>query len=131
MIVLDTSAAIAAVGGLDPDPRMLTRIATARGIHAPHLIDVEALSALRGLVRGDKLSEARAADARRDLADLVIRRYPLAGIADRVWALRNAMTTYDACFIALAEALTCPVVTCDKRLAQSSGHDATIELFRP
>ncbi len=129
MIVLDTSAAIAAIVGVSPHQALLARIADARGIHAPHLIDVEGFSALRGLVKGGKLSGDRASDARRDLADLAIRRYPLAGIADRVWALRNAMSVYDACFVALAEALDCPLVTCDSRLARSTGHAADIELF--
>lgn len=131
MIVLDTSAAVAAVVGVDPDSGVIARLVEARGLHAPHLVDVEALSALRGLVRGGKLSVDRAADARRDLADLVIRRYPLDGIADRVWALRDAMTTYDACFIALAEALGCPLVTCDSKLANAKGHEAVVELFPP
>lgn len=129
MIVLDTSAAIAAIVGVSPHQTLLARIADARGIHAPHLIDVEGLSALRGLVRGGKLSDDRASDARRDLADLAIRRYPLVGIADRVWALRDAMSAYDACFVALAEALDCPLVTCDRRLVRLTGHAADIELF--
>lgn len=129
MIVLDTSAAVESIVGISPHPALLARIAAARGIHAPHLMGVEAISALRGLVRGGKLSDDRATDARRDLADLAIRRYPLAGIADRVWSLRHAMSAYDACFVALAEALSCPLVTCDRRLARSTGHSADIELF--
>ena len=39
------------------------------------------------------------------------------------------MTAYDACFVALAEVLDCPLITCDQRLARASGHHAEIELF--
>lgn len=129
MIVLDTSAAIAALIGQDLHPGLRARLSTARGIHAPHLIDVEMLSALRGLLRQGNLSADRAADARRDFSDLAIRRYPIVGIADRVWDLRNSMTPHDACFIALAEALDCPLITCDRRLARAAGHLAEVEVF--
>lgn len=128
MIVLDTSAAIQALGGVDVDPDLLGRLEAAGSMHAPHLIDAEVLSALRGLVLGGRLSEDRATDLRRDFARLRLVRYRLAGLADRVWSLRRSHTAYDGCFIALAEALRCPLVTCDARLARSGGHDAEIEL---
>ncbi|MGH3727180.1 MAG: type II toxin-antitoxin system VapC family toxin [Micromonosporaceae bacterium] len=129
MIVIDTSAVIEALAGLDPDPRLKRRLSGARGRHAPHLIDVEVLSGLRGLVRGSKLTRDRATDIRRDFADLRIIRYPIAGIAERVWDLRDAMTCYDACYVALAESLGCPLVTTDGRLGRSTGHRATVELY--
>ena len=36
------------------------------------------------------------------------------------------MTAYDAAYIALAESLSAPLLTRDKRLAASSGHTVTI-----
>lgn len=128
MIVLDTSAAIQALGGVDVDPDLLDRLETAGSMHAPHLIDAEVLSALRRLVLGGQLSDDRATDMRRDFARLRLVRYPLAGLADRVWSLGHSHSAYDACFVALAEALRCPLVTCDARLARSAGHDAEVEL---
>ena len=129
MIVADTSAVLQCLTGVETDPALPRRLASAGSLHVPHLIDVEVLSALRGLVLGGKLSDDRAADARRDFHALRLIRYPIAGIADRVWNLRHAMTAYDACYIALAEALSCPLVTCDSRLNRSTGHRARIELF--
>lgn len=129
MIVVDTSAVLEALAGTDPDPRLAQRLARAGSLHAPHLIDVEVLHALRGLVRGAKLTLDRATDTRHDFANLPLVRYPVQGIADRVWALRDAATCYDACYLALAEVLGCPVVTTDGRLARSTGHSATIELY--
>ena len=38
------------------------------------------------------------------------------------------MTAYDAVYLALAEALALPLITCDAKLASSAGHEAEIEL---
>jgi predicted nucleic acid-binding protein len=129
VIVLDTSAAITSLTGIDADPALRRRVANGGSLHAPHLIDVEVLAALRGLVLGNKLAEDRANDTRRDFASLHLVRYPIGGLADRIWSLRSTMTAYDGCFVALAEALGCPLITCDTRLARASGHHADIELF--
>lgn len=59
-------------------------------------------------------------------------RYPYHPLADRIWELRENVTAYDAAFVALAEAhLAGPLVTSDRRLARSSGHEARIELVEP
>jgi len=55
-------------------------------------------------------------------------RYPHEPLNDRVWELREDLTAYDATFVALAEALDVPLVTCDARLAAAPGHHAHIEL---
>jgi predicted nucleic acid-binding protein len=71
----------------------------------------------------------RAADARGDFAELALVRYRHQPLNDRVWELRHNLTAYDATFIALAEALAAPLITCDARLASAPGHNAQIELF--
>jgi predicted nucleic acid-binding protein len=45
----------------------------------------------------------------------------------RAWKLRENITAYDAMYVALAEALDAPLVTCDRPLAHTAGHAATIE----
>ena len=90
-------------------------------LDAPHLIDIEVLHALRGLVRAGKVTADRAADARTDLADLAITRYGHEPVADRIWALRDNLTAYDAASVALAEALDATLITCDARLARAPG----------
>lgn len=56
-------------------------------------------------------------------------RYPHEPLNDRVWELRENLTAYDATFVALAEALGVPLVTCDARLAAAPAHRARIELY--
>lgn len=127
MLVVDTSAVLAALASRPSDPALVKRLADDGDLHAPHLIDIEILNALRGLVRGGQLSEDRAQDVRTDVEELAITRYGHQPLADRVWALRENLTAYDAAFVALAEALEVPLVTCDARLASAPG--VTAELF--
>ncbi len=130
MIVLDTSAAIAALAARPPVEDLLARLQDEGDLHAPHLIDVEVIHALRRLIAARELTEDRAADVRSDFADLAIVRYAHHPLAERMWELRGNLTAYDAAFVALAEALGASLVTCDGRLSRAGGHDARIELFK-
>jgi predicted nucleic acid-binding protein len=129
VLVVDTSAVVAALVGRPPDRRLVDRLSDDGELCAPHLLDVELLDALRRLVLGGQLSEDRAADARDDFADLPLARYDHVVLADRTWALRHDLTAYDASFVALAELLEVPLVTCDARLADAPGNRAGIELY--
>ena len=71
---------------------------------------------------------ARGGAALADLADFPITRYPHDVFVPRVWALRANLTAYDAVYVALAEALDAPLLTCDARLANAAGHGARIVL---
>ena len=130
MIVVDTSAVLRVLADETPDVALLKRLATTT-MHVPHLIDAEVLNALRGLVRGRKISADRANDARRDFAALYLTRYPIHDLSDRIWGLRDNLTAYDACYVALAEALDCPLVTSDAKLAGAAGHFAQIDVYPP
>jgi predicted nucleic acid-binding protein len=46
-----------------------------------------------------------------------------------IWKLRENITAYDATYVALAEALDAPIVTCDAPLARAPGRRARIELI--
>lgn len=87
-------------------------------VHAPSLLDVEVTQALRGLLRGSKIDLAAAENGRVDLAQLGVRRHPDVHLLRRAWELRDACTTYDALYVALAEALDATLLTRDSRLAQ-------------
>jgi predicted nucleic acid-binding protein len=75
------------------------------------------------------VSPDRAADAIADLADLDRHRHPHIDLVTRAWKLRENVTAYDAMYVALAEALDAPMVTCDAPLARAPGHRAHIELI--
>jgi predicted nucleic acid-binding protein len=129
VLVVDTSAVVGALTGRPPSDAVIERLAADGDLAAPHLIDIEFLHALRRLVLGRQLSEDRAADARGDFADLAITRYEHTVVADRIWQLRHGLTAYDATFVALAELLGVPLVTCDARLADAPGNRAVTELY--
>lgn len=126
MIVIDASAMVEALVGRDADDDLLD--ALRGGVHAPHLLDVGVMSVLRGLSLGGKLDFEAADRARTDYFAFTIARYELHGLADRVWELRNNYTTYDACYLALAEAMGAPLYTCDGKLA-TGGHHAEVMAF--
>jgi len=97
--------------------------------HSPHLVDVEVTQGLRRLVRAAEVSPDRAAEAIADLADLDLHRHAHLDLLTRAWKLRDNLTAYDAMYVALAEALDAPMVTCDTPLAKAPGHHARIEVI--
>ena len=129
LLVVDTSAVLEALAALDPDPALIERLAGDGDLHGPHLIDIEVLHALRRMTMNGEISEERAADARSDFAELALVRYPHHPLGNRIWEMRHNLTAYDATFVALAEALAAPLVSCDARLASTPGHAVRIELF--
>ena len=99
-------------------------------LHAPGLLDVEVVSALRGLTLGGRLTPSRAQDLLTDFDDLALERWATGNaLRRRAFALRDNLTAYDATYVALAEALDCPLVTRDQRLARVRGHGAQIEVI--
>jgi predicted nucleic acid-binding protein len=98
-------------------------------LHAPHLLDVEVVQALRRLARSAEISATRADEAVADLTDLDLHRHVHLDLLGRAWTLRENITAYDAMYVALAEALGAPMVTCDSPLAKAPGHRARIEVI--
>ena len=97
----------------------------------PGLLDLEVLSALRGLSRGRQLSEPRARAAVRDLGDLPILRHDHVPLLARCWQLRDNLTVYDAAYVALAELLDLELWTTDQRMAHAPGGSCRLRLFPP
>jgi len=69
-------------------------------------------------------------EALADLADVDLHRHAHVDLLARVWELRDNVTSYDAVYVALAEAIASPLVTCDAPLGSSPGHAARIEVIR-
>lgn len=129
MIVLDASALVELVLSTERGALIARRISNpAESLHAPHLADIEVAHALRRYVREGDLDANAAAGALGDLRDLDLERHPHEPWLDRIWELRENLTPYDAVYVALAEVLGAPLITCDGKLSRTSGVDAAIEL---
>ena len=129
MKVIDASVLVQALGQTRETAAVAELLAEDVDLHAPHLVDVEVTSALRSLVRRGEISEDRARDARIDLGELALTRYPHGALLDRAWELRHSLSTYGAVYVALAELLDAPLLTSDARTARATGHSAKIELI--
>jgi predicted nucleic acid-binding protein len=102
-------------------------------LHAPHLLDVEVLSALRGVVAAGAACAERAAAAVEDFLDLPIARYAHAPLAPRIWQLRENFSAYDAAYVALAEVVAdggAPLLTADARLARAVHAHTDVHVMR-
>lgn len=128
MIVVDCAAVVDALTVAETTDDLRAFLASEE-LNAPALLDFEVVSALRGLtLRGD-LTAARAEDALTDYDDLAVRRWPSAdALRRRAFQLRANVSAYDAAYVVLAEALDCPLLTRDLRMARSSGHRVPIEV---
>jgi predicted nucleic acid-binding protein len=124
MLVVDASAVAELLLGRPAGESMAGHLkAHDFDLHAPHLLDVEVLSALRRAVAGGDASPERAGEALTDLIDLPVQRYGHDVLLPRVWELRENFSAYDATYIALAEVIAedgAPLVTADARLARAA-----------
>jgi predicted nucleic acid-binding protein len=126
LIVVDASVVVEFLLGRAATVEALTAELTGtrdEALHAPDLIEPEALNALRGLERGAVINRVQADRAVSELDDLRLIHYPHAALRDRVWALRDNLSAYDALYLALAETLPGSVLfTSDAGLAASATH---------
>lgn len=95
-------------------------------LHAPHLIDIEVTQTLRRLTLSKSLTVRRAEEALSDFGGLSVERHDHRDLMARVWQLREGLSAYDGVYVALAEALDAPLLTCDARLSRAHGHRARI-----
>lgn len=131
MIVLDASALLELLLGTDRGRTIAKRLTDpSLGLHVPHLADVEVAQALRRYVREGEVEPGSAEAALEDLRSLDLERHAHEPLLERVWALRENLTAYDAVYVALAQALDTTVLTCDGRLARAPGLSQRIELVR-
>lgn len=120
-IVADASVLVAALVDSGAEGAWAEEVLAGAALHAPELAKVEASNILRRLELAKRLTAAEANEAFGDLLDLEIQTYAFDPLAQRIWELRHAVTSYDAWYIALAEALRLPLATLDRRLSRVQG----------
>jgi predicted nucleic acid-binding protein len=127
--VVDASVLVAFYAADEPRRAEVAQRLSGGQLFAAAHLDAEVVSALRGLARKFPILSLTVPDALRHLAAFPIRRVPLAPLVDRMWELRDNITPYDAAYVALAEELGCPLITCDAKLAASSGSRCVFDLI--
>ncbi len=121
MIVVDASVLLAALAHFGPSSSWAETQITRDELALPEVALAETGNILRRLETRGELSTETANAAYRGLLALRPELYPFTPFADRIWALRRNLTTYDAWYVALAESLRCPLVTIDHRLSRAAG----------
>ncbi|HTM85857.1 MAG TPA: type II toxin-antitoxin system VapC family toxin [Mycobacterium sp.] len=126
-IVCDASAVIAALlDSAEPGRWAAARLA-GNDLYAPAVLPYECANVIRRQQRAGTIGLDQAAQAHADLLSLPISYWPYHALAQRIWELRDNLSSYDAGYVALAEAIDAPLVTLDRRLARAPGLGCPIE----
>ena len=121
MIVLDASAAIALLADSGSLGEFVASMVQQHELAYPALMPFEVASGLRSLAARGTITPSFAAVALQSVTQLGGVECPFSGLSDRVWQLRENVSSYDAAYIALAELLDVPLLTLDGRLHADPG----------
>jgi predicted nucleic acid-binding protein len=132
LIVVDASVIVDLLVG-DDTPRRKTardRLTSGSPVYAPAHLDIEVISAVRGLARHNAVLAEAALELIGQLPRMPIRREPVTELAThRIWQLRHNMTAYDAAYAALAEHLGAALVTYDAKYTAAPSLGCAVELI--
>lgn len=120
-VVVDSSVLVAALVDAGPEGAWAEKVVAGGALYAPELAQVEVTNTLRRLELSKKITALEADAAYEDLLQLEIELFPFSPFADRIWELRPTITSYDAWYVSVAEAIGFPLATLDGRLAMASG----------
>ncbi len=115
LLIIDNSAIYADMIKATYIPELRTH-----RLHAPSLIDYEFLQAARRGARNPQLGANRAREAIESFLELHIERHPARPLLRAMWRHRHDISAYDASYVALAQSLGAPLLTCDRRLARAA-----------
>jgi predicted nucleic acid-binding protein len=105
------------------------RVTAAQTLYAPHVLDGEVISALLGLMRGQKISEREADAALSSYRAFPVERQDVLPLWPRLKSLHANLSAYDAQYVALAEALQVSLITADARIQRSGVARCKLEVF--
>jgi predicted nucleic acid-binding protein len=124
-IVIDASALVEVLLQSDKG-RGVERAIGNSELLAPDVMNPEVVQSLRGLERGGKLTSARASQAIDRLVETDIARVPTRMLIREMWSMRENLSAYDACYVALARALNCPLLTVGRPLTRAPNLGVTL-----
>ncbi len=128
VLVTDASVVVDLLGRFGPEPIEATLFDAGSQLVAPELLDIEVLHTFRKLEATKAIPASRLAHVLDGFRALRIRRFRHAALWQDVWQLRQNLTAYDACYVALARQLEATLVTRDERLAQAAGVAIDVEV---
>jgi predicted nucleic acid-binding protein len=120
MIVVDASAVVDLLLSTRNAARVAAALAAESEAHAPELVEPEVLAAVRRWLSRGWLAPDAAHRAVDELGELRLVRHAHSPLRSQMWALRDRCSPYDACYVALAEALGAELVTTDARLGRAA-----------
>lgn len=126
MIVVDASVLGPAIIDDDDVGEAARAALVDHELHAPDGVFPETMSYWRNTARGRQPERLDA--ARHLLSVLPLTSHPYAMLLDRMWELRHSCSTYDAAYVALAEAMDVPLATADRKLARSARRICEVRL---
>ena len=129
--VVDASVVVAGLVDSGADGEWAAPILASGVLVAPQLMHAEAANILRRASLAGEISVDRATEAYGYLLDLRVLLYPFEAFAERIWELRNALTIYDAWYVAMAEHLDVELATLDRRLSRAPGPECRFLLPGP
>ena len=106
--VVDATVIVAALVDSGHDGLWAESAIAEGGLASPELALVESTNVLRRLAQSGHLSSVEAAIAFRTLLRLNLELFPFMPFAERIWELRENLTSYDAWYVALAEGARMP-----------------------
>ncbi len=98
-------------------------------LNAPYFIELEVAQALHRYYESADLSAKRMQQALSDFKTFSITRHSCESLLPRILEIQKRGSIYDAIYIALAESLPAPLLSCDASLGSITGHQAQVELF--
>jgi predicted nucleic acid-binding protein len=121
VIVMDASVVTAALMSQSAEGSWSEDLLTSEQLAAPALLPAEVANVLRRAARAGDVSSDVASLAHALLLEFEMELFPYRPVAERIWDLRDNLSSYDAWYVALAEALDAPLATLDGRLGRAPG----------
>jgi predicted nucleic acid-binding protein len=128
MVIVDAGALYEVLAARQRGTAIERRLEQEDLLGAPHVVDVEVLGVIRRQFLFGALDRTAANLAVQGLRNWPGERFGHRGLLQRAWQLRHSVRTWDAIYVALAEALEATLLTTDERLARVGGLYCTIEV---